>query len=74
MASNFFYRRRPLLSTAVSQGPTYVLLDRSLGDGAEVTLPLGRRVFYNSRMEVYRLSEFDSPPGMEVAAADGSVD
>ena len=74
MASNFFYRRRPLLSTAVSQDPTYVLLDRSLGDGAEVTLPLGRRVFYNSRMEVYRLSEFDSPPAMEVAAADGSVD
>jgi hypothetical protein len=44
--------------------------------GVELLLPppLGRRVFYNARMEVYRLSEFDSPPGMEVAAADGSVD
>ena len=58
----------------MSEDPTYVLLDRSLSDGAEVTLPLGRRVFYNSRMEVYRLSEFDPPPGLEVAAADGSVD
>jgi len=74
MASNFFYRRQPLLSTAVSPDPTYVLLDRSLGDGAEVTLPLGRRVFYNSRIEIYRLSEFDLLPGVEIAAADGSVD
>ena len=75
LASNFFYRRQPLLATTVSADPTYVLLDRSLGDGAEVTLPLGRRVFYNSRIEVYRLSEFDPLPGFEVAAAgDGSVD
>jgi hypothetical protein len=57
MASNFFYRGEPLDSDVVSEDPTYVLLDRSLADGANVTLPLGHRVFVNRRMEIYRLSE-----------------
>jgi hypothetical protein len=74
MASDFFYRRQPLLSNWVSTDPTYVLLDRSLADGAEVSLPVGRLVFSNSRMEIYRLSETEPLPGLEVAAADGALD
>jgi hypothetical protein len=56
LASDFFYRGEALESETVSEDPAYVLLDRSLADGAEVTLPLGRRVFHNRRMEIYRLS------------------
>jgi hypothetical protein len=56
MAANFFYRGIPLHSEMVSPGPAYVLLDRSLSDGASVTLPLRNRVFVNRRMEIYRLS------------------
>lgn len=71
MASNFFYRRRPLQAEAVSPGPTYVLLDRSLKDGAEVSLPFGRLVFANPRLEIYRLSE---APRYDVVAMDGGLD
>ena len=67
MASNFFYRGEVLNSGTVSNDPTYVLLDRSLADGAQVTLPLGNRVFVNRRMEIYRLSE-------EAEAASTAVD
>ncbi len=75
MAANFFYRGRPLRADAVSAGPTYVLVDRSLQDGAEVSLPVGRLVFANPRMEVYRLSEVDPVFGYEtVAVADGALD
>jgi hypothetical protein len=74
MASDFFYRGKPLPAEAVSAGPTYVLLDRSLADGAEVTLPLGRRVFGNARLEVYRLSQLETLPAAELAAVDGAVD
>jgi hypothetical protein len=56
LASNFFYRGATLNSEVVSADPAYVLLDRSLADGAVVTLPLGHRVFANRRMEVYRLA------------------
>ncbi|MGH7959021.1 MAG: hypothetical protein ACREH8_18720 [Opitutaceae bacterium] len=62
LASDFFYRGEPLDSEIVGDDPTYVLLDRSLADGAEVTLPLGHRVFANRRMEIYRLSH---EPGSE---------
>ncbi len=55
-AADFFYRDQRLLPTTVAPGPSYILLDRSLADGAKVTLPLGRRVFTNRRMEIYRLS------------------
>ena len=55
-AADFFYRGQQLSHTTVAPGPSYILLDRSLADGAEVKLPLGRRVFRNKRMEVYRLS------------------
>lgn len=74
LASNFFYRRQPLPANWVSADPTYVLLDRSLADGAEVSLPIGRLVFSNSRMEIYRLSENRPLPGLEVAALDGALD
>jgi hypothetical protein len=57
LASNFFYRGMPLDSGTVSDDPTYVLLDRSLADGAKVVLPLGHRVFANRRIEIFRLSE-----------------
>jgi hypothetical protein len=57
IASNFFYRRKPLDAEVVSAAPTYVLLDRNLRDGAEVTLPPGNRVFANRRIEIYRLSD-----------------
>jgi hypothetical protein len=56
LASDFFYRGKPLDSGLVSDDPTYVLLDRSLKDGAVIALPLGQRVFTNRRMEIYRLS------------------
>ena len=57
MASNFFYRGKRLPHGVVTSGPCYVLIDRSLADGARVGLPLEQKVFWNSRMEVYRLSE-----------------
>lgn len=70
LASNFFYRGSPLPAPLVSDGPSYVLVDRSLADSAEVPLPPDRRVFTNSRMEVYRLSE----PGAERRAVALSED
>jgi hypothetical protein len=57
LAANFFYRGERLPAETVSEDPTYVLLDRSLADGAEVSLPLGHRVFGNRRIEIYRLSD-----------------
>lgn len=56
LASNFFYRGRALPPRVVSGGPSYILRDRSLADGAEVPLPAGRLVFTNARLDVYRLS------------------
>jgi hypothetical protein len=66
LASDFFYRGRPLPAWLVAEAPSYVLLDRSLRDNATVTLPLGARVFSNSRMTVYRLSD-PAPAGPETA-------
>ena len=57
LASNFFYRGRALKPSVVSAGPCYVLIDRSLADGAKVALSPDRRVFANPRMEIYRLTE-----------------
>ncbi len=57
MASNFFYRGYPLSPAAVSSGPSYIMIDRSLSDGAKANLPAANRVFSNSRMEIYRLGE-----------------
>ena len=61
MAADFFYRGAPLRADAVSDAPVYVLLDRSLTDGAKVSLPLKQRVFANRRMEVYRLTAQSVP-------------
>lgn len=73
MAANFFYRGVPLRSEAITDGPAYVLLDRSLADGAEVALPLKSRVFINRRMEIYRLSgETSQLPVETVKLAEGS--
>lgn len=61
LASGFFYRGQPLSATRVAgDGPCYVLLDRSINDGARVTLPADHRVFANSRMEVYRIAISDT--------------
>jgi hypothetical protein len=57
MASGFFYRGRSLRPDAVSSGPCYVLIDRSLNDGAWVALPQDHRVFANARMEVFKLAD-----------------
>ncbi len=56
LASNFFYRGRPLPPAVVSSGPAYILIDRSLADGARAALPPGSRIFGNARMDVYRLT------------------
>jgi hypothetical protein len=55
VAAEFYYRGGLLTSGSVSAGPVYVLLDRSLADGAAVSLPQQKRVFGNRRMEIYRL-------------------
>jgi hypothetical protein len=57
MASGFFYRNWPLRAHHVNAGPCYVLIDRSLADGANIALSQDQRVFVNRRMEVYRLAE-----------------
>ena len=71
IAANFFYRGLPLRSRAVSPDPTYILLDRSLSDGAAVALPPANRVFANRRIEIYRLGSSTqsavSPDGAKVA-------
>jgi hypothetical protein len=57
LASNFFYRGKPLTPSVVTAGPCYILVDRSLADGAKITLGPDKRVFSNPRIEVYRLSD-----------------
>lgn len=57
MASNYFYRGRALPPNVVSDGPSYVLIDRSLADGAKPAPATAQKVFENARMQVYRLSE-----------------
>jgi hypothetical protein len=74
LASNFFYRGRALRAGVVGNAPSYVLLDRSLKDGAEVTLPLGARVFTNARMDIYRLSESRPAKGGRPAVSEGEQD
>ncbi|MBL9188251.1 MAG: hypothetical protein JNK23_12270 [Opitutaceae bacterium] len=56
LASNFFYRGRELRPATVSDGPSYILRDRSLSDGAQVPVAQCHLVFTNARMDVYRLS------------------
>ena len=56
LASAFFYRGRPLDSTTISGAPCYVLVDRSLDDGAKVPSTGHTRVFNNSRIDIYRMS------------------
>jgi hypothetical protein len=68
LASAFFYRDRPLDPLLVNnRGPSYALIDRSVQDGAKVALPPQRRVFSNSRVDIYRLSTGNEPPGALVA-------
>lgn len=57
LAADFFYRGRPLPPRTVTRSACYVLVDRSLQDGARVPLARGSRVFANTRMEIYRLAD-----------------
>ncbi len=74
MASNFFYRSRPLAPEIIGDSPSYILHDRSLKDGAVVTLPLGARVFSNSRIDIYRLSPLTVAASAGVGLAGGVQD
>lgn len=57
MASNYFYRGRALPPGVVNkEGPSYVLIDRSLADGANPAPATAQKVFANPRIEVYRLN------------------
>jgi hypothetical protein len=49
-----------------SPSPCYLLLDRSVQDGARVALSSQQRVFANSRIEVYRV------PNATLAAVPGT--
>ncbi len=64
LASGFFYRGRRPESALVSDDPCYILVDRSLADGAKVTLSNSARVFHNDRIDVYRM-----PRGPSIATA-----
>ncbi len=60
LASAFFYRGRPLDSSVVSDDPCYVLVDRSLADGAKVPGAGTQRVFANARIDIYRLARSEN--------------
>ena len=53
-ASAFFYRGRTLEPTLVTLDPCYVLIDRSLADGAKISVPGYPRIFSNARIDIYR--------------------
>ena len=56
LESGFFYRGRALTPKQVNNnGPSYVLIDRSLADGAKIAAGSAVRVFSNARIDVYRL-------------------
>jgi hypothetical protein len=72
LASNFFYRGRPIAPELVNRGPCYALVDRSLQDGAKVEPPCGRQVFANERIEIYRISrDFESGGDHVAVVSDG---
>lgn len=56
LASAFFYRGRPLDPMTISGDPCYVLVDRSLDDGAKVPSTGHTRVFNNARIDIYQMS------------------
>jgi hypothetical protein len=71
LASAFFYRDAPLDAAVVSVAPCYVLVDRSLADGAKVPEVGNPRVFANARIDIYRMARVATvavPPGAVLAA------
>ena len=72
LASAFFYRDAPLDAAVVSVAPCYVLVDRSLADGAKVPAAGNARVFANARIDIYRLARGSAAPlpPLAVLAAD----
>jgi hypothetical protein len=62
LASAFFYRGRPLDASVVSDDPCYVLVDRSIADGAKVGSAGTTRVFANRRIDIYRMARVTRAP------------
>ena len=54
--TNLCYRDAPLAASIVSVAPCYVLVDRSLADGAKVPEVGNTRVFANARIDIYRMA------------------
>jgi hypothetical protein len=76
LASAFFYREQPLDQSLFGGHPCYVLVDRSLADGASVGASPHTRVFVNARIDVYRMSgtHADFMPGGASLASDHDDD
>lgn len=71
LASAFFYRGAPLAAAVISGAPCYALVDRSLTDGATVSLATHTRVFANARIDIYRMTRAEAAgPTLAVQAAD----
>lgn len=70
LASAFFYRGHRLDTALMSGDPCYVLVDRSLADGAKVIGSEGSKVFANSRIEIYRMPHSGRPGISASLAAD----
>lgn len=68
LASAFFYRGRPLDASVVSVDPCYVLVDRSIADGAKVPAAGVTRVFSNTRIDIYRMARLEPTPGLAQTA------
>ncbi len=51
-----FYRKLPPPKELSRTGPAYVLVDQGVGDGATFTSPTARRVFVNTRFQIYKLA------------------
>jgi hypothetical protein len=51
-----FYAQRAPPRSLLRAGPSYIVLDHAVGDGATFSLNYGRRVFANARFEVFHLN------------------
>ena len=69
LAAEIFYRNKLPLASLTSPSPCYLLLDRSMQDGASVALSGQQRVFANSRIEVYRVPNATRAAALPGAAA-----
>jgi hypothetical protein len=51
-----FYAQRAPPQSLLRSGPSYIVLDHAVGDGATFSASYGRRVFANERFEVFHLN------------------